>query len=76
MTELKKTYKMRLSSGYVIECPAPCGSEFESFSREVCCMKCRREISVSAQATAPARLNPESYSVHQRVMWARVRFTG
>lgn len=71
-----KPAKMRLSSGYVIECPPPCGAEFESFSRTVCCIACRREIVVIAPNNAIGKLDAIAFSVHQRAAWARVRFTG
>lgn len=69
---MNKPAKMRLSSGYQFECP--CGALLDSYTPEVCCLNCRREFCVSPKWTppAPARIDLEKFTVHQRAVWTKL----
>jgi len=67
-----KPPRMRISSGYQVECP--CGATIDSYTREVCCMECRREFVCMPEKNAPppAVLDVSKFTVHQRAAWGRL----
>jgi hypothetical protein len=73
VSDSTKPAKMRLSSGYQIECP--CGATIDSFTCDVCCLNCRREFTMQLPKNAPAPATLQNFgriTVQQRYMWDKL----